>query len=87
MKKRVDPFIDFLPSLDLHGYDSVSAKIATEEFIKDNIVLKNKKIIIIHGIGKSIIKKTVHECLKKNKNVLSFKLNWNNSGITEVSLK
>ena len=33
MKKIIDPFIDFLPSIDLHGMDRVCARIKTEEFI------------------------------------------------------
>ena len=27
MKKIIDPFIDFLPSIDLHGMDRVCARI------------------------------------------------------------
>lgn len=87
MRKLKDPFIDYLPKIDLHGYDSISAKIKVEEFINDNIKLKNKKIIIIHGIGEGIVKKSVYEILKRSKSVVSYKLNWNNPGITEVNLK
>ena len=36
MKKIIDPFIDFLPSIDLHGMDRVCARIKTEEFINDS---------------------------------------------------
>ena len=43
MKKIIDPFIDFLPSIDLHGMDRVCARIKTEEFINDSIKLKNKR--------------------------------------------
>ena len=45
MKKIIDPFIDFLPSIDLHGMDRVCARIKTEEFINDSIKLKNKNVI------------------------------------------
>ena len=44
MKKIIDPFIDFLPSIDLHGMDRVCARIKTEEFINDSIKLKNKRV-------------------------------------------
>jgi dsDNA-specific endonuclease/ATPase MutS2 len=66
----IDPFILNLPELDLHGFDRVSALIATEEFINDNIKLQNKRIIIIHGIGNGILKKEIHNYLKKNPKVL-----------------
>ena len=87
MKKIVDPFLDFLPSIDLHGYDRVLARIKTEEFIKDSVLLRNKKVIIIHGKGEGIVKDEVFKTLKKNKNVESFKLNAMNIGSTIVNLK
>lgn len=87
MNKIVNPFIDFLPSIDLHGYDRISAKIKTEEFINDNIKLKNKKIVIIHGKGMGIVKEEVYRCLKYNKNVIDYKLDGFNTGITVVNLK
>ena len=70
MKKIIDPFIDFLPSIDLHGMDRVCARIKTEEFINDSIKLKNKRVVIIHGIGQGIVKDEVYKCLKRNKNVI-----------------
>ena len=87
MKRIIDPFIDFLPSIDLHGYDRVLARIKTNEFINDNIKLKNKKIVIIHGIGQGIVKDEVFKTLKSNKNVESYKLNAMNIGCTIVNLK
>ena len=87
MKKIIDPFTDFLPRLDLHGMDRVLARIKVEEFINDNIKLKNEKIVIIHGIGEGILKDEVFRTLKSNKNVESFKLNGLNVGCTIVNLK
>ena len=78
MKKIIDPFIDFLPSIDLHGMDRVCARIKTEEFINDSKKLKNKRVVIIHGIGQGIVKDEVYKCLKRNKNVRKYyKNNWN----------
>lgn len=39
-----DIFIKNLPFIDLHGYDIESARVATNDFINDNIILRNKKI-------------------------------------------
>lgn len=80
-------FIDSLPKLDLHGMDSASSRLYIKEFINDNIIMKNEYIAIIHGIGSGILKKTTHEELKKNKNVLDFKTYYHNHGSTIVQLK
>lgn len=80
-------FISNLPSLDLHGYDREIARVAIEDFIKDNIKLKNDKFVIIHGIGSGILKETTHNVLKKNKNVLEYAISYNNVGSTIVRVK
>ena len=45
-----DIFINRLPTIDLHGYDTASAKVATNDFISDNIILKKdiNKFTIFH---------------------------------------
>lgn len=82
----IDIFLDHLPHLDLHGEDRVNARIKVDEFINDNIKLKNEKIVIIHGIGEGILKNTVHDFLKKDKRIKAYELGINN-GQTIVSLK
>ncbi|MBQ9019115.1 MAG: Smr/MutS family protein [Bacilli bacterium] len=77
---------DNLPSLDLHGIDRDYAKILINEFIKDNYKIKNNRVIIIHGIGTGIIKKTTQETLKKNTLVENFKIDNFNPGITVVNI-
>ncbi|HIS91030.1 MAG TPA: Smr/MutS family protein [Candidatus Faecisoma merdavium] len=79
-------FIDNLPSLDLHGFDRETARVAINDFINDNIKLKNKFIVIIHGIGSGILKDATHLTLKKNKNVLEFKICMFNIGCTIVNI-
>lgn len=87
MKKNEDIFIKNLPTIDLHGYDRESARVATEDFIKENLTLQNEKIVIIHGIGEGIVKKSVHTTLAHNKHVTHYLLNGFNIGCTIVSLK
>ncbi len=82
-----DPFLYNIPVLDLHGEIEGSSLVLTKLFIEDNVKLKNKKIIIIHGKGKGIIKKVVYEELKSNKNVINFKTDGFNDGMTIVNLK
>ncbi len=80
-------YIDNLPTIDLHGFDRDYARVKTLEFINDNIKMKNEIICIIHGRGTGIVKEEVHDTLKKNKNVLDYKLFYNNIGCTLVKLK
>lgn len=75
-----------LPTLDLHGTDRDYARILINEFVRDNYLMKNKKIIVIHGNGKGIIKKTTQEVLRKNKMVEKFNIDNFNTGMTVVTL-
>ena len=47
-----------LPSIDLHGLDRDYARILINEFVSDNYKMKKDKIIIVHGNGTGILKKT-----------------------------
>ena len=76
-----------LPSLDLHGIDRDYAKILINDFIRDNYNIKNTKVVIIHGIGTGIIRKTTQETLKRNKLVDEYKIDNFNPGITIVYIK
>ena len=48
--------------------------------------MKKKEVIIIHGIGTGIIKKTTKEVLAKNKLVKRFYIDSTNAGATIVEL-
>lgn len=87
MKKYINPFYKDLPVLDLHGVDRMYAIVRTNEFIQDNLKLGNKKLIIIHGIGLGIVKKSVHDSLKNNKKVKEYYLDNMNIGETIVILE
>lgn len=80
-------FTDNLPSIDLHGFDRDSARVKVLEFIKDNKKLRNDIICVVHGRGTGILKNEVHRTLKNNKNVLDYKLFYNNTGCTIIKLK
>ena len=82
-----DIFLNNLPYLDLHGYDRQSAIIATNDFILENYLLNNKKVVIIHGIGYGIVKNAVQETLRKNKYVTGYNIDSNNVGCTIVNIK
>ena len=65
-------FTSNIPTLDLHGETRESSRVLVNEFINDNCLLKNKTIVIIHGIGSGILKKEVHLTLKNNKKVKNY---------------
>ena len=81
-----DIFLKNLPSLDLHGYDQETARVATEDFIDENIILKNSKILIIHGKGLGVVRKSVHNVLSKRKEVTKYHTDNLNDGCTIVYL-
>lgn len=75
-----------LPTLDLHGENRYNALVLTEEFIKDNLKLGNKLIIIIHGIGQGILKENIHKFLKTKKEIKAYKTDIFNPGVTIIEL-
>jgi len=79
-------FIDSLPKLDLHGFDRDTARVMVNDFIKDNLIMKNEFVTIVHGIGSGIIKTTVQETLRRNKYIKYFKIYPFNVGCTIVQI-
>lgn len=84
--KNYNPFLRFLPTIDVHGYNRDMIKCVLNEFISDNLKLKNKKIIIIHGKGNGILKNEIHELLKRDKRVNRYYLDGFNIGETIIEL-
>ena len=76
-----------LPTLDLHGIDRDYARILINDFIEDNYKTGNNTVLIVHGIGTGIIKKTTQLTLKRNKYVENYKIDNFNDGQTIVYIK
>lgn len=77
-----DIFLKNLPSIDLHGFDVESARVATNDFINDNLILKNAKVLIIHGKGTGLVKKSVHDTLAHRRDVIKYHTDIFNDGCT-----
>ena len=86
MKKYLDPFTINLPHLDLHGETIESSTFLINSFIKDNYLIGNNKVIIIHGRSTGILKKNTQEVLKKSKYVKKYEIDSLNDGQTIVEL-
>lgn len=81
-----DIFIKYYPHLDLHGIDTMTAKLMVHDFINDNYKLGNHDLAIIHGLGTGAVKKAVQDALRVNKKVINYKVYVNNVGVTIVKI-
>ena len=75
------------PTINLHGETRDSVPYLLNSFINDAVKMREQYIGIIHGYSSTILKNCVHELLKKNKKVDSFKVDLFNPGLTIVKLK
>lgn len=80
-----------LPSeIDLRGMESLEAVAVTEQYIDNALMAKLSPIRIIHGKGTGALRTAIHQMLRKNKSVKSFRLGMfgeGESGVTIVELK
>ena len=87
MKKQIDPFTVNLPHLDLHGEVVDSINYLINSFISDNYLLKNRKVVIIHGRSGGILKRETQLILKNNKLVEKYYIDALNDGQTIVEIR
>lgn len=87
MLKYRSPFLNILPSLDVHGHTRETVIYPVSDFINDNIKLKNDKILIIHGIGEGILSKEIKRVFNKDKRVKRLYISDENPGCTIIELK
>lgn len=80
------PFLNILPSIDVHGFTRETVYVPVSDFINDNIKLRNKKIIIIHGIGYGILRDEINRRFKRDKRVKKLYLSIDNAGCTIIEL-
>jgi len=76
--------------IDLRGMDSIEAVMTAEQYIDNAVMGKMSSVTIIHGKGTGVLRKSIHEMLKKNKAVKSFRLGTfgeGETGVTIVELK
>lgn len=80
------PFLNILPSIDVHGFTRETVYVPVSDFINDNIKLRNKKIVIIHGIGYGILRDEINRRFKMDKRVKKLYLSIDNAGCTIIEL-
>ena len=81
-----DPFLKILPTLDVHGWTRDTVIVPISEFIDDNIKLGKDKILIVHGVGLGVLRKTINTHFKRDKRVKRLYGYGSNLGITIIEL-
>ena len=76
--------------LDIRGMETLEAESVVDNFISAAVMGKLDEVTIIHGKGTGALRKAVHDILRRNKAVKSFRLGVygeGESGVTVVTLK
>ena len=76
--------------LDIRGLETLEAESVVENYIDAAVMAKLGTVTIIHGKGTGALRKAVHEMLKRNRAVKSFRLGRygeGEAGVTVVELK
>ncbi len=76
--------------LDIRGLETLEAESVVENYLSAAVMSKLGQVTIIHGKGTGALRKAVHEMLKRNKAVKSFRLGRygeGEAGVTVVELK
>ena len=76
--------------LDIRGMETLEAESVVENFLSAAVMGKLETVTIIHGKGTGALRKAVHDILRRNKAVKSFRLGVygeGESGVTVVTLK
>jgi DNA mismatch repair protein MutS2 len=76
--------------LDIRGLETLEAEGVVESFLSTAVMGRLDSVTIIHGKGTGALRKAVHEMLRRNKAVKSFRLGHygeGEAGVTVVELK
>ena len=87
-EKNIVDILSF--NLSKEGYETLEAESVVENYLDSAVMAKLGTVTIIHGKGTGALRKAVHEILKRNKAVKSFRLGRygeGEAGVTVVELK
>lgn len=76
--------------LDIRGLETIEGVAVAEQYIDSAVLAKLSPVSIIHGKGTGALRSAIHQMLKRNKSVKSFRLGTfgeGESGVTIVELK
>ena len=72
--------------LDIRGYETLEAESVVDNYIDSAVMAKLGSVTIIHGKGTGALRKAVHEILRRNKAVKSFRLGRYGEGEAGVTI-
>ena len=90
LRRHPEHRVPCLLGLDIRGYETLEAESVVENYLDSAVMAKLGTVTIIHGKGTGALRKAVHEILKRNKAVKSFRLGRygeGEAGVTVVELK
>ena len=76
--------------LDIRGMETLEAESVVETFLSSAVMGHLDTVTIIHGKGTGALRKAVHDILRRNKAVKSFRLGMygeGENGVTVVTMK
>jgi DNA mismatch repair protein MutS2 len=74
------------PELDIRGMASDEAVDLLERYISDALMSKLETVTVIHGKGTGVLRRAVHETLRRSPSVKSFRLGRYGEGETGVTV-
>ena len=90
MGVRVIGSVRAASELDIRGMDSLEAEAVVSQYLDSAVMGKLNVVTVIHGKGTGVLRKTVHQMLRKDPRVKSFRLGVygeGEAGVTVVELK
>ena len=76
--------------LDIRGLEAIEAEGVVENFLSAAVMGRLETVTIIHGKGTGVLRKAVHDALRRNRAVKNFRLGVygeGETGVTVVTLK
>ena len=76
--------------LDIRGMETLEAESVVETFLSAAVMDRMETVTIIHGKGTGALRKAVHDILRRNKSVKTFRLGMygeGENGVTIVTMK
>ncbi len=89
-RSLVDKAMNIRPELDLRGMTAEEAKSVTDRYLDDAVGARLENVTIIHGKGTGVLRKEIHNMLKRDRRVKEFRIGEfgeGDFGVTVVKLK